>query len=49
MKNVPQKLIKKTIFVFKSQKNQRLSSTDPTNSSITIIATETFVVPKKVD
>ncbi|QNN42707.1 hypothetical protein [Pedobacter roseus] len=47
MKHIPQKLIKKTAFVFKSQKNQRLSSTDPTNSSITVIATETFVALKK--
>ncbi|SDD70281.1 hypothetical protein SAMN04488024_107147 [Pedobacter soli] len=46
MKHSPKKTIKKTAFVFKSLKNRGDLSTDPTNSSITIIATETFVALK---
>lgn len=47
MENTPKKLIKKTAFVFKSQKNGHALSTDPTDTSIIIIRTETHIMPKR--
>lgn len=45
MKQTPKKLIKKTVFVFKSQQTIEKMSTDPTNSSIIIISNETLIGP----
>ncbi|KRT17791.1 hypothetical protein ASU31_00385 [Pedobacter ginsenosidimutans] len=38
------KLSKKTIFVFRSKDEKRVSSTDPTETSLTIITTGTSIV-----
>ncbi|WP_165456349.1 hypothetical protein [Pedobacter kyonggii] len=42
MKQKPLRLTKKTVFVFRSQKGKGASSTDPTETSVIIIATETI-------
>lgn len=43
MKQNPKKLVKKTVFVFRSQQTIRKSETDPTTSSIIIISNETLI------
>jgi hypothetical protein len=47
MKQSPKKLVKKTVFVYRTaQQNERLS-TDPTATSIIILSTGTHVVNQK--
>lgn len=46
MKQKTPKLIKKTAFVFRRATNPHGASTDPTTTSVTIIATETVRTTK---
>ena len=47
MKQSPKKLIKRTVFVYRSATQHENLSTDPTATSIIILSTGTHVVNRK--